>query len=166
MVRADFLTGVVLIIGSLYVIFESWRMPRMEHLGAHPLSVPGVVPAFLGVVLIIFGVVLVVRSVRAGGHRLGLSTGKVRAVLARPGNQRLLITVALTIGYAGFLVGRIPYELATGLFIFAFVVTFEWEPGRAAAKYVRLIAAVVVLAAVTTGLVSWVFERLFLVTLP
>lgn len=138
----------------------------MEHLGAHPLSVPGVVPAFLAAVLIIFGVVLVIRSVRAGGHRLGLSVAKATEVLAKPGNQRLLITLVLTIGYAGFLIGRIPYELATGLFVFAFIVLFEWERGLTPARYTRLFGVAAVLAVVFTGLVSWVFERLFLVTLP
>jgi uncharacterized membrane protein len=166
MVRADFITGVVLILGSLYVIFESWRMPRMEHLGAHPLSVPGVVPAFLAVILIIFGGVLVIRSIRAGGHRLGLSVAKVRELLAKPGNQRLLITAILTIGYAGVLIGRISYELATGLFILAFIVIFEWKAGLSAVKRARLFVVAALLAAVTTGLVSWAFERLFLVTLP
>jgi putative tricarboxylic transport membrane protein len=166
MVRADFLTGIVLILSSLYVILESWRMPRMEHLGAHPLSVPGVVPAFLAVVLIISGTVLVIRSVRAGGHRLGLSADKVREVLAKPGNRRLLITLGLTIGYAGVLIGRIPYQLATGLFIFGFIVLFEWERGLTPARYAKLVGVAAVLAAVTAGIVSWSFERLFLVTLP
>jgi putative tricarboxylic transport membrane protein len=166
MVRADFVTGLVLILVSLYVIVESWRMPNMEHLGAHPLSVPGIVPAFLAVILIISGGVLVVRSVLAGGHRLGLSADKMRAVLAKPGNRRLLMTLALTVGYAGVLVGRIPYQLATGLFIFGFIVLFEWEWGLTPARYARLFGVAAILAAVTTGLVSWSFERLFLVTLP
>lgn len=166
MIRADFVTGLVLILVSLYVIVESWRMPNMEHLGAHPLSVPGIVPAFLAVILIISGGVLVIRSVLAGGHRLGLSTEKLRETLAKPGNQRLLITLGLTIGYAGVLIGRIPYQLATGLFIFGFIVLFEWERGLTRARYARLIGVAAVLAAVTTGIVSWSFERLFLVTLP
>jgi hypothetical protein len=166
MVRADFITGIVLILVSLYVLVESWRMPRMEHLGAHPLSVPGVVPAFLAVVLIVFGGVLAIRSIWAGGHRLGLSVGRARAVLAKSGNRRLLITLALTIGYAGVLVGRAPYELATGLFVFGFVVLFEWERGLAPVRYARLLGAAAILAVVATGLVSVAFERLFLVTLP
>jgi hypothetical protein len=166
MVRADFVTGIVLILVNLYVIFESRRMPRMEDVGAHPLSAPGVVPAFLAVVLIIFGGVLVIRSVLAGGHRLGLSAAKGREVLAKPGNQRLLITLVLTIGYAGVLIGRVPYELATGLFIFAFIAIFEWERGLSTARCAKLFAVAAVLAGVITGLVSWSFERLFLVTLP
>ncbi|MFA5027227.1 MAG: tripartite tricarboxylate transporter TctB family protein [Candidatus Methylomirabilota bacterium] len=166
MIRADFVTGIVLILGSLYVIFESWRMPRMEHLGAHPLSVPGIVPAFLAAILIIFGGVLVIRSVMLGGHRLGLSAAKAREVLARPGNQRLLTTGVLTIGYAGILIGRVPYALATGLFIFAFIVLFEWKKGLAPARTARLVGCAAILAAAVTLLVSWSFERLFLVTLP
>jgi len=166
MVRADFVTGIVLILGSLYVIVESWRMPRMEHLGAHPLSVPGVVPAFLAAILILFGGVLVIRSVMMGGHRLGLSAAKAREVLARPGNQRLLVTAVLTIGYAGILIGRVPYGLATGLFVFAFVVLFEWEKGLAPLRTARLVGFAAVLAVAVALLVSWTFERLFLVALP
>jgi putative tricarboxylic transport membrane protein len=166
MVRADFVTGIVLILGSLYVIVESWRMPRMEHLGAHPLSVPGLVPAFLAVLLIVSGGVLVIRSVLAGGHRLELSAAKAREILAKPGNRRLVITLALTVGYAGVLIGRLPYPLATGLFVFAFTAIFEWERGMPATRRLTVLAVAAVLAAASTAIVSYSFERLFLVTLP
>jgi putative tricarboxylic transport membrane protein len=166
MVRADFLTGVGLILLSLYILLESRRMPQFEHLGAHPLSAPGIVPAFLAVILVICGGVLVVRSVWAGGHHLGVTREGARRVLAEPGNRRLLITLVLTIGYAGGLIGRIPYALATALFVFLFVLIFEWQPRLSAARWARLLAVAAVLAALTGGVVSWVFERLFLVTLP
>jgi putative tricarboxylic transport membrane protein len=166
MVRADFLTGLFLILLSLYVLFESWRMPRLEHLQVHPLSVPGVVPAFLAVILILSGGVLVIRSVRAGGHRIGLTRHAVREVLGRPENRRLLITAGLTIGYAGFLVGSIPYWLGTGVFVFLFVMVFEWEGGRSSSGIVRLALVASALAVATTAAVTWVFERLFLVRLP
>ena len=141
-------------------------MPRLEHLQAHPLSAPGIVPAFLAVVLMIFGLILVVRSVKAGGHRLGLSREGVRKTLADPGNQRLLLTAVLTVVYAGVLVGRIPYGLATGLFIFVFVVAFEWRRGMSFREWKRLGLAAGILAIVFAAAVSYTFERLFLVTLP
>lgn len=166
MARADFLTGVVLILADVYVIVESWRMPRMEHLGAHPLSVPGIVPAFLAVVLIVFGTILVIRSVLAGGHRLGLSAAKGWTVVSKPGNQRLLLTLALTLGYAGILIGRIRYELATALFVFLFVLVFEWDRGLPAGQAVKRVLVAAVLAVATSAVVSYAFERLFLVTLP
>jgi hypothetical protein len=166
MKKADYLTGLALILLSVYVLVESWRMPRMEHLQAHPLSVPGIVPAFLAAVLLIFGLILAGRSVRAGGHRLGLSREGLRKILAEPGNQRLLLTVALTFVYAGVLVGHTPYALSTGLFVFAFTAVFEWRRGMSFREGRRVVLAAAVLAIVVAAAVSYAFERLFLVTLP
>ena len=166
MKKADYLTGLALILLSVYVLAESWRMPRMEHLQAHPLSVPGIVPAFLAVVLLVFGLILVIRSVRAGGHRLGLSREGIRKTLTDPGNRRLLLTAVLTVVYAGVLVGHTPYGPATGLFIFAFVVVFEWRRGMTFREWKRVGLAAAILAIVFAAAVSYTFERLFLVTLP
>ncbi|MGQ9647277.1 MAG: tripartite tricarboxylate transporter TctB family protein [Thermodesulfobacteriota bacterium] len=166
MVRADFLTGIGLISLSLYVIFESWRMPRLEHLKIHPLSVPGIVPAFIGMVLLIFGGVLVIRSVRRGGHRLGVSYKGFRRLLGNPGHQRLLLTAVLCIGYAGFLIGTFPYWLATGLFIFVFMILFEWEPGMNIARWRKCLTAAALIAFFSSAAITLIFERLFLVALP
>jgi len=166
MKKADYLTGLALILLSIYVLAESWRMPRLEHLQAHPLSAPGIVPAFLAVVLLIFGLILVGRSVKAGGHRLGLSRKGIRNTLADPGNRRLLLTAVLTVVYAGVLVGRIPYGLATWLFIFVFVAVFEWRRGMSSREWKRLGLAAAILAIIVAVSISYAFERLFLVTLP
>jgi hypothetical protein len=166
MKKADYLTGLALILLSVYVLVESWRMPSLEHLQAHPMSAPGLVPAFLAVVLLIFGIILVVRSVRAGGHRLGLSREGIRKTLADPGNRRLLLTAILTFVYAGVLVGRTPYTLVTGLFVFFFVVIFEWRRGMSHGEMGRMGLAAAVLAIVFAVAVSYTFEKLFLVTLP
>ena len=166
MKKADYLTGLALILLSVYVLVESWRMPRMEHLQAHPLSVPGIVPAFLAVVLLIFGLILVVRSIKAGGHHLGLSREGIRKALADPGNQRLLLTAVLTFIYAGVLVGHTPYGLSTGLFVFVFVAAFEWRREMSFREMGRVGLAAGILAIVVAAAVSYTFERLFLVTLP
>ena len=166
MKKADYLTGLALILLSIYVLVESWRMPRLEHLQAHPLSAPGIVPGFLAVVLLIFGLILVARSVRAGGHRLGLNREGIRKALADPGNRRLLLTALLTFVYAGVLVGHTPYTLVTGLFVFAFVVVFEWRRGLSFREMRRIGVGAAVLAIVFAAAVSYTFERLFLVTLP
>jgi hypothetical protein len=166
MKKADYLTGLALILFSFYVIFESWRMPRLEHLQAHPLSAPGIVPAFLAAVLLLFGLILVVRSVRAGGHHIGLSREGIRKTLANPGNRRLLVTTILTFVYAGVLVGRTPYTLVTGLFVFVFVVVFEWRRDMSRREMGRMGLAAAILAVVFPLAVSYTFEKLFLVTLP
>jgi hypothetical protein len=166
MKKADYLTGLALILFGIYVMVESWRMPRLEHLQAHPLSAPGIVPAFLAAVLLLFGLILVVRSVRAGGHHIGLSREGIRKSLANPGNRRLLVTTILTLVYAGVLVGRTPYTLVTGLFVFVFVVVFEWRRDMSRREMGRMGLAAAILAVVFSLAVSYTFEKLFLVTLP
>jgi hypothetical protein len=166
MKKADYLSGLALILFSVYVLMESWRMPRLEQVQAHPLSAPGIVPAFLAVVLLIFGLILVGRSVKAGGHRLGLSREGLRMSLSQPGNRRLLWTSLLTIVYAGVLVGRTPYGLVTGLFIFVFIVAFEWRRGMSYGEKMRVGEAAGILAILVAVAVSYTFERLFLITLP
>jgi hypothetical protein len=166
MAKADFLTGLVLIFLSLYVIFESWKMPRLEHLKVHPLSVPGLVPAFLAAVILIFATVLVIRSVLRGGHRLTLTFKGFLQTLRSPENQRLLLTAVLTIAYAAFLIGTLPYGLATGLFIFVFIVLFEWKKGINIAQQRRGILSASLIAILSAVAITLVFERLFLVSLP
>ena len=56
--------------------------------------------------------------------------------------------------------------LATGLFIFAFMLIFEWRRGMTSREYLRLGLAAGILAVGTSALVTWAFESLFLVTLP
>lgn len=166
MVKADFVTGIAIMFLSLYVIIESWRMPRFEHLKVHPLSVPGIVPAFIALVLFIFGAILFIRSIRNGGLRIRITSESLRRMYAQPGNQRLIQTAILTIGYAGFLVGKIPYGLATGLFIFAFIILFEGKRDMNFAQWRKCIISAVLIAAISSITITLIFERLFLVTLP
>lgn len=166
MARADFITGIILILLNLYVIIESWRMPRLEHLKVHPLSVPGIVPAFIGMVLILFGLILVIRSIRRGGYRLGITHEGFRRLINHPGNQRLLLTAILTIGYSIFLIGTLPYWLATGLFIWVFILLFEWKRGMSVAQWRRCLISAVLIATLSSAAITWLFERLFLVSLP
>ncbi len=166
MARADFLTGWVLILLSLYVMVEAWQMPRFEHLKAHPLSIPGLVPMFLASVLLIFGTILVIRSILRGGHRLSFTSQSFLQIFSHPGNKRLLLTAILSIVYAIFLIGRLPYGLATGLFIFVFILLFEWNSGMTIAQRMRGIASAFLIAILSSIAITLVFERLFLVSLP
>ena len=166
MPKADFITGLILIGLSLYVFVESWRMPRLEHLKIHPLSVPGLVPAFLASVILIFGTALVIRSILRGGHRLGFTLESFRQIFNKPGNRRLLLTAILCMGYAVFLIGTLPYWLATGIFIFLFVILFEWKQDMDSAAWRRYLISGILIAILASAAITLVFERLFLVALP
>ncbi|MBE0530811.1 MAG: tripartite tricarboxylate transporter TctB family protein [Rhodospirillales bacterium] len=164
--KADLITGLVLLVFSLTLIEEAWRMPRLEQLGVHPSSVPGLVPGMLGVILLILGAVLTVRSVRRGGHHLGITRENTARTFRQPGNLRLIVTLVLCIGYAAFMIGNMPYWLATGIFTFLFIALFEWNPGADRRTRVRGLTLAAVIAVLVAGVVTWVFANLFLVTLP
>lgn len=164
--KADLITGLVLIVFSLTLIEEAWRMPRLEQLGVHPSSVPGLVPGLLGIILLILGAVLAVRSFRRGGHHLGITRENTAQTFREPGNLRLVVTLVLCIGYAAFMIGNMPYWLATGIFTFLFIALFEWRPDADRRTRVRGLAIAAVISVVVAGAVTWVFANLFLVTLP
>ena len=166
MTRADLITGIVLIVFSLTVIEESWRMPRLEHLGIKSMSVPGLVPGLLGAILLILGAVLTIRSLLRGGHHLGITRDNLVATLLLAGNLRLIGTLVLCVGYGAVMIGNMPYWLATGLFVFAFVAIFEWQPDADRRAHLKGLAAAAVIAVSVAWAVTWVFSEVFLVTLP
>lgn len=164
--KADLITGLVLIVFSIVVIEESWRMPRLEHLGVKPESAPGLVPALLGIMMLILGGVLTVRAIRRGGHHLGVTRENTIRTLLEPGNLRLIGTLVLCVAYAGVMIGHMPYWLATGIFVFLFVAIFEWRRDAGRPERIRALAFAAGLAVIVAGVVTWVFANLFLVTLP
>lgn len=169
MARRDFYTSLVLIIFGGGVVLESLRMPRLENLGVNPYTVPGIVPGFLGGILALFGLVMLVRSILRGGPRgQGSSEALSGGVLTRESVQRLGLTLLLTLGYAAGLVGRLPFWLATLLFVFLFVALFEWQGDASIPKKkkMRMLVAALLQAVLVAAIVTYVFERIFLVRLP
>lgn len=158
--RADFLTGVVLMALGLAAFAFSLDMPRFAERNINPYTVPGLVPGALGLIIAVLGAVLALRAARAGGWRLGSRATAVD----RTGARQVGLTLVLTLGYAAGLVGRMPFWLATFLFVLAFVVAFEWPKGPAGRT--RRLALAAAYAALLSAAVTYVFQEVFLVRLP
>ena len=166
MVKADFVTGLAFVALGLAALIESLRMPRLEHLGVNPYSVPGVVPGALGVVIALLGGILVMRAARAGGWRLGAEGARLAGLWRDGAVRRFTLALVLTLAYAVGLVGTLPFWLATGLFVFFFIAAFEWRLDAAAAVRLKALAMAALEAVVVAAVVSFVFQEVFLVTLP
>ena len=160
MAKADFVTAVILIAVSVGALVESWRMPRLEHLSVNPYTVPGIVPGLLSGVLILLGMVLLTRAIRQGGWRLDVAS------LSSAVGARLVLMLLLTLGYAAGLVGRLPFWAATFLFVFLFVLLFEWRADRPPAGHLKSGAVALLLAVAVAVGVSALFQYVFLVRLP
>lgn len=157
--KADLITGVVLLALAAAVIYGGWAMDRLEIRRIHPASIPGLVPLGLGIALALAATALVVRAYRAP-HEPG------EQVAQGDRHTRLAVTLALCVLYACGLIGHVPYELATGLFVFAFIAVFEWPDAGRAGKRIRGLVTALIQAVVVAGVVSIGFEKLFLVRLP
>ena len=153
--RQDIFAGVILIVLALFVVVESWRMPR-EFLGFPAFAGPGIVTGLLGLGLLGMAVTLVVRACRRPGARVCISRADLQVYLADPQTRRLGLVLLLCVAYLLSLGRGIPYSITTGAYLFITMAVF-----RAASWWV--IALVSGLA--TTGL-AVVFNKIFLVPLP
>lgn len=166
MSKADFATAIGLSLFGLAIIIRSLQMPRFTSLGVNPYSVPGIVPGLLGVVLTILGLMLLVRSIRRKGYRLGLNVETISGYLADASTKRFLTTLLLSVIYGVVVLRRVPYALATGLYVFAFVLIFEYRPGERLFSQKRTLFFSFLEALLVSAGVTLVFRYLFLVDLP
>jgi Tripartite tricarboxylate transporter TctB family len=166
MAKADFVTGLALIALGIATVVASLAMPRFAELEVNPYTAPGLVPGALGLVILILGTALFLRAARAGGWRLMDRAPGRGSWRSDRGTRSLALAVLLCLAYAAGLVGRVPFWLATFLFMAAFVAAFEWPLARGRAERLRRIAFAVVFGAVVSAAVTLVFQEIFLVRLP
>ena len=145
--RSDAAQGVAWALGGGLIVYASWTMDRLERHGAALYTAPGLVPGLLGLVLVVLGVALALRKRGSSASSPAIRWGNTPLVLA------------LCLGYAIGLIGRMPFWLATFVFVTAFIAIFEY-PSR------RHMALAPLYGAATSLAVSNLFEAVFLVRLP
>lgn len=155
--RSDLWGGAAWAGFGLLIVGESLRMDRYEAMGAVLYSMPGFVPGMLGSVVALLGLVLMLR-----GWRRKLREAEAGEDAERLFNRRIGITMVLSLVYAGLLIGRAPFWLATALFVTAFVASFAPEDQ----SRVRRITVSLLAGVLTSAVVTVVFQQVFLVRLP
>jgi len=163
--RADLITGLFFVAFGFAVGLASYTMPRLEERMIDPWTAPGLVPGLLGVIIAVLGAAMALRSLLAGALQAAAAED-ADPEETRSGRKRLLMCLVLCFAYALGLVGRMPFWLATGLFVFAFVAIFEWRAGDdGRARGGKLAAALALAVAAAIG-IPYLFETIFLVRLP
>jgi hypothetical protein len=157
--RADFLSGLGWIGFGAAVVGGAWAMDRFESQGATLYSMPGLVPGLLGGMLALLGALLCGRAVAQGALR--------PAQPLWPGwNRPLLLALGFMLAYALGLVGRVPFWLATFLFVAGSIAFFEWRERGEHGQRVRGLVVALLCGAFTAAIVAVTFEQVFLVRLP
>lgn len=167
MPRADLWFSLLLIALGAGVVVESYRMPRFEELGVNPLTAPGLTPGMIGAVLFVLGALLLLRSIRKlpGSGQID-TRARVSKASGDNGVGRTCTALALTLGYAGVLVGRVPFWLATAVFVFVFSSVFELMAGARRGRWLLRAGLNALLGVVVASAVVFVFQDIFLVRLP
>lgn len=170
--KADTISGIAVSAVALFFGIMAARMPWYDSEWG-VAAAPGLVPLILASCLLLCGLFLIIRA------RIGVTHYKrMEAMLAaasahddddsaaetpeassegRPLTelQRVALTVGLSIAYI-LLLGRIPYAVATALYIFVFISIFQGK------NYLK--AAII--AVISSAVVWFSFAKIFFVFLP
>jgi putative tricarboxylic transport membrane protein len=166
MPRADFIASMILIVVGVATVWNSLEMPRYEDQGGSFLDSPGIVPAILGVLLVALSLVVFIRSIVKGGYKLGWNRESLTAVLKDTKTVRMLVTIAFGVVYGLVLMRYLHFIASTLIFVFVFIVVFEYDVRKSLAAQWKVPVFASVISVVTTIAVYFAFQRLFLVNLP
>jgi hypothetical protein len=151
--------GIAILVGSL-------TMDRLEAQHINPHTVPGLLPGLLGIGMIFFGSLMCLRSVRNGGLKR-LAAADPKYLAAR--RKRLTLVLALCLTFGVVLVGHgLPFWLAAMIFVSGSILILQHAERKATGRELTLRALLValVIGLAAGGMITLVFQELFLVRLP
>jgi hypothetical protein len=163
--RADLISALAWISFGLAIVIGSWTMDRLTEQGATLYSAPGLVPGLLGTMLVLLGSMLGLRALRAGAVAQLFRRWKPTST-ERDAAIRVTIGLVLMLAYAIGLVSRMPFWLATFLFVFVFVLLFTDRDRPQRAHGWKGVVIALIIAVSTSAIIDIVFEDVFLVRLP
>jgi putative tricarboxylic transport membrane protein len=168
---ADRIGGLIWIVFGAAVIYGSWTMDRLQSLGIPPSTAPGVVPGLLGIGIILFGLVLVLRGDVALKPALAEAEGAAPAEPTPSGSdfhwKRAALSAFLCLTYGGALLGSgVPYWLLTMAFLFLHIILLDETADVPARPNLRRLITAAIIAPTFAIAVSLVFQYIFLVRLP
>jgi Tripartite tricarboxylate transporter TctB family len=163
--RTDLWIALVFFVFSTAAAWLAFVMPTYSDQKGEIYTAPGLVPGFYGIVMLLLSIWLGVRAIRQGALRAGAQN----PAAAKPDasvDARLAIAAGLCLLFIVVLLGRMPFWLASAIFVALFTIVFEWQAGQSWGTRARPIGEAV-LAGLATGIaVTLVFERVFYVRLP
>jgi hypothetical protein len=151
---------------GLAILIGSITMDRLEAQDVNPYTIPGLMPGLLGIAMLILGALLAGRSWRRGLAQTATAGKSVR----HPGEwKHLILVLVLCLTFATLLVGHgLPFWLASALFVSAAIPSLQGPQRRAAGQKLtwRAVAIAIVIGISAGGIITIVFQKVFLVHLP
>ena len=164
--RSDLLAGLAWMVLGLAILIGAVLMDRLERQNINPYTVPGLLPGLLGIVMLLLGFLLAMRSWRRGAFG---PPGAGATPAAGASVQRIVLVLGLCITFAVALVGHgLPFWAAGALFVTVAILSLQHAQriasGHKLGLRTVLKAAMIGLGAGIT--ITLVFQEIFLVHLP
>lgn len=168
---ADLRQSIGWIAFGVVVVVLSWRMDRLERQDINPYTVPGLLPGFLGLAVVLFGALLLWRSWQrlrlVDEPRAVASPAPGASEIDRTERKRIGSVLFLCIGYAAGLMGHgLPFWLATSIFIAVAIGVLQFADRAARGQRVRGFVFALGVGVATGIATTFLFQNVFLVRLP
>lgn len=157
--KADFITGIILLLGGGYFLCESLKMPWKGLSGTFEgeyYTAPGFLPVIITSILMILGAFLTYSAYKEGGRIKRDDLKKVIAALKTVESKRIMIMILIIVFYAFGLISRVHFTLATFLYLTVFMFVFK------AGSWYRVLLT----AGIVAGVISYAFGNLMQIPLP
>jgi hypothetical protein len=155
--RSDRLDGLGWAALGVVTVVLSARMDRLASQGVPPFAAPGLLPGLLGLMLVLSGSLLALRSPRAAEPQEPIRW------------PRLLATLALCLVFSLGLIGHgLPFWLAAALFVASAILVLQAPQRRQAGRGLdaRALATAATIGLGAGAVATVVFQYIFLVQLP
>lgn len=163
--RADLWQSIGWIVFGIATTIGAWRMDRLEKQDINPYTAPGLLPGFLGVAIVFFGLLMLGRSWRrlaAHPH-----VPRPRTAADRAEMRRMWTVLALCVGFALGLVGHgLPFWAAAAVFVTVTISLLQFAERRAKNQRLRGLAFALAVGLGAGIVITLVFQEFFLVHLP
>lgn len=152
----DFISSIVLFLLSIFIVTESIGING--EVGGPLFSSPGLLPLFLGTMLMLCSVLLFVRSMKQSGFAGNIDDLKMwlQQNAKSSETRNMLLGIAILALFTFFLLPRLPFLLAS--FIFLFVLMKVMNAGS--------VRKIVLTSVIVSAAVYTLFEIIFKVPLP
>lgn len=167
--KADIVFSSLMIVFGLVILVAASRMPWTSARtggGSQWYLSPGLYPAILGVLLVVFSArVLVTAWKEVGPADIGPQfIGWVRGLPRNRGVQSVVFMMTLVGVYIFLGIGSADFRIVSAIFLFIFIAVFWWpEAGK---KLPMRIAVTVAIAAIIPTLMAYIFETHLYVPMP
>lgn len=160
--------GIAVLVGSI-------TMDRLERQHINPYTIPGLLPGLLGVLMIVLGGVLALRSLRRGALRQPAQRARAEHLphepeaLQREERRRIWVSSALCLGYGVVLIGHgLPFWAASTIYVTGSILVLQRMSLDADERRLtpRAVAKALTIGLVASLVTHVVFQELFLVRMP